>query len=53
VVEEENLTQQVFPQVTHFNASKIFSFAWSPDGKWLSLGSGMNRSDVVLITERH
>jgi hypothetical protein len=39
-------------QVTHVNAGKTFSFAWSRDGKWLSLGSGMNRSDVVLITER-
>jgi Tol biopolymer transport system component len=36
-------------QVTHFTAGKIFSFAWSRDGKWLSLGSGMNRSDAVVI----
>ena len=27
-----------------------FSFAWSPDGKWLSLASGASRSDVVLIS---
>jgi eukaryotic-like serine/threonine-protein kinase len=39
-------------QVTHYSASKIFSFAWSPDGRWLSLGSGINRSDVVLISRK-
>ena len=38
-------------QITHFSTGKIFSFAWSPDGKWLSLASGLNRSDVVLISE--
>jgi eukaryotic-like serine/threonine-protein kinase len=38
-------------QITHFSAGKIFSFAWSPDGRWLSLGSGINRSDLVLISE--
>jgi eukaryotic-like serine/threonine-protein kinase len=37
-------------QVTHFNAWKIFSFAWSRDGQWLSLGRGINRSDVILIS---
>jgi eukaryotic-like serine/threonine-protein kinase len=39
-------------QVTHFSAGKIFSFAWSPDAKWLSLASGSNRSDVVLISRK-
>jgi Tol biopolymer transport system component len=39
-------------QVTNFKALKIFSFAWSPDGKWLSLASGSNRSDVVLISRK-
>lgn len=38
-------------QITHFTTGKIFSFAWSPDGRWLSLGSGINRSDVVLISD--
>ena len=38
-------------QITHFTTGKIFSFAWSPDGRWLSLGSGSNRSDVVLISD--
>jgi len=28
----------------------IFSIAWSRDGQWLSLASGINRSDVVLMT---
>ena len=37
-------------QITHFSAGKIFSFAWSRDGHWLSLGSGVNRSDVVVIS---
>ncbi len=39
-------------QITHFSAGKIFSFAWSPDGRWLSLGSGANRSDVVLMSRQ-
>ena len=39
-------------QITHFSAGKIFSFAWSRDGRWLSLGSGVNRSDVVLMSRR-
>ena len=37
-------------QITRFSAGKIFSFAWSPDGRWLSLASGVNRSDVVVIS---
>ena len=37
-------------QITRFSAGKIFSFAWSPDGRWLSLGSGTSRSDVVLMS---
>jgi Tol biopolymer transport system component len=39
-------------QITRFSAGKIFSFAWSPDGRWLSLGSGANRSDVVLMSRQ-
>jgi Tol biopolymer transport system component len=39
-------------QVTHFSAGEIFAFSWSPDGKWLSLASGMSRSDVVVLTQR-
>jgi len=37
-------------QMTNFNMGQIFSFAWSPDGRWLSLATGANRSDVVLMT---
>jgi len=39
-------------QITHFNAGKIFSLAWARDGRWLSLASGINRSDVVLMTRQ-
>jgi Tol biopolymer transport system component len=39
-------------QITNFSVGKIFSFAWSPDGRWLSLGSGINRSDVVLMSRQ-
>ena len=37
-------------QITRFNWGRIFSFAWSPDRRWLSLGSGISRSDVVLMS---
>ena len=37
-------------QITNFNVGKIISFAWSPDGRWLSFASGFNRSDVVLMS---
>ena len=37
-------------QITQFSVGKIFSFAWSPDAKWLSIASGVNRSDVVTIS---
>ena len=39
-------------QITRLSAGKIFSFAWSPDGRWLSLGSGVNRSDVVVMSRQ-
>jgi Tol biopolymer transport system component/DNA-binding winged helix-turn-helix (wHTH) protein len=39
-------------QITHFTAGRIFSFAWSPDGRWLSLGSGTSRSDVVMMSSQ-
>jgi DNA-binding winged helix-turn-helix (wHTH) protein/Tol biopolymer transport system component len=44
------LTGEPPTQITHFTSGTIFSFAWSPDGQWLSLASGASRSDVVLIT---
>lgn len=37
-------------QITRFSVGRVFSFAWSPNGRWLSLGSGVNRSDVVLMS---
>ena len=37
-------------QITDFREGQIFSFAWSPNGRWLSLGKGINRSDVVLMS---
>ena len=33
-----------------FSAGRIFSFAWSPAGRWLSFGRGASRSDVVLMS---
>ncbi|MFZ0748181.1 MAG: DPP IV N-terminal domain-containing protein, partial [Pyrinomonadaceae bacterium] len=38
-------------QLTNFTAATFFSFAWSPDSKWLAYGRGTTSSDVVLITE--
>jgi WD40 repeat protein len=37
-------------QITHLSVGRIFTFAWSPDGRWLSLGIGASRSDVVLMS---
>jgi Tol biopolymer transport system component len=37
-------------QITHFATGRIFSFAWSPDGRWLSLASGSARKDAVLLS---
>ena len=30
-------------QITRFSVGRIFSFAWSPDGQWLSLGIGVSQ----------
>ena len=38
--------------ITHFRTGEIFSFAWSRNGQWLSLGSGANRSDVVVMSRQ-
>jgi len=46
------LTSERPMQLTRYRSGKIFSFAWSPDGRWLSLGSGANRSDVVLMSRQ-
>ena len=37
-------------QLTHWSPNPIFSFGWSPDGKWLAYASGTLTSDVVLIS---
>jgi len=37
-------------QLTDFKADRIFSFDYSRDGKQLALSRGMQRSDVVLIS---
>jgi len=39
-------------QVTHSSAGEIFSFAWSPDGKWLSLAKASIRTEVVTISRK-
>ncbi len=38
-------------QLTDFKTDRIFSFDWSPDGKWLVLARGTETSDVILIKE--
>jgi Tol biopolymer transport system component len=40
-------------QLTRFPTGHIFSVAWSPDGKWLSLAHGDARSDLVLLQYAH
>ncbi len=37
-------------QLTHFTSDVIWDFNWSPDGKYIALARGSNRSDVVLFT---
>lgn len=37
---------------SRFSVGRIFSFAWSPDGQWLSLGIGAYRSDVVMMSSQ-
>jgi Tol biopolymer transport system component len=37
-------------QITNLSLGRIFSFAWSPDGRWLSIGAGAQRADVVLMS---
>ncbi|HMV84364.1 MAG TPA: protein kinase [Blastocatellia bacterium] len=39
-------------QVTDFNASQIFGFDWSPDGKWLATARGLETREIVLISFR-
>lgn len=37
-------------QVSSFTSGRIFSFAWSPDGKNLAVARGQSTSDVVMLT---
>jgi eukaryotic-like serine/threonine-protein kinase len=37
-------------QLTDFKTDRIFSFAWSRDGKWLAVSRGVVSNDVVLIS---
>jgi len=38
-------------QLTDFKSDRIFSFDWSPDGKWLALSRGPEQRDVVLMSD--
>jgi Tol biopolymer transport system component len=38
-------------QITHFTSGRIFGFAWSRNGKWLSLARGETSSDVILLSD--
>jgi len=38
-------------QLTDFKTDRIFTFAWSRDGKWLAYSRGTEEHDVVLITD--
>ena len=37
-------------QLTDFKSDRLFSFAWSTDGKKLAVSRGVNAQDVVLIS---
>jgi Tol biopolymer transport system component len=38
-------------QITHFTSGQIVGFAWSRNGKWLSLARGETSSDVILLSD--
>jgi serine/threonine protein kinase len=38
-------------QLTDFKTDRIFSFDWSPDGKWLAMARGPEQRDAVLMTD--
>ncbi|MFZ0634926.1 MAG: protein kinase [Candidatus Acidiferrales bacterium] len=40
-------------QITHFTSDKIFSYAWSGDGKQLVLSRGIFSTDALLISHFH
>ena len=37
-------------QLTDFKPGRVFSFAWSPDGKQLAIARGSVNKDVILIS---
>jgi dipeptidyl aminopeptidase/acylaminoacyl peptidase len=47
---EQPLTSGDPHQVAKFSSGRIFSFAWSRDGKQLLLSKGNESSDVILIS---
>jgi hypothetical protein len=47
---EQPLTGGDPHQVTKFASGRIFSFAWSRDGKQLLVSKGNESSDVILIS---
>jgi Tol biopolymer transport system component/class 3 adenylate cyclase len=49
----QNLTSEVPEQLTHFTSDRIFSYAWSRDGKQLAVARGTETSDIVEITNFH
>lgn len=38
-------------QLTHFNSGEIFDFRYSPDGKYIAMARGSNKSDAVRFTD--
>ncbi len=38
-------------QLTNFDAERIFSFAWSPDGKQLAIARGQYNRQIVLLRD--
>jgi Tol biopolymer transport system component/class 3 adenylate cyclase len=46
----QSLTGERPKQLTHFSSDRIFSYAWSQDGKRLAVARGTETSDVVFVT---
>jgi Tol biopolymer transport system component/class 3 adenylate cyclase len=47
------LTSDVPEQLTHFTSDRIFSYAWSRDGRQLAVARGTETSDIVEVTNFH
>jgi eukaryotic-like serine/threonine-protein kinase len=50
---EQPITGGAAKQVTHFTEQRIFSFAWTHDGKTLAVARGSVSRDAVLIGHFH